>query len=99
MVTSDCVTISTVNIADYEIKQLVRMYPNPANTFVNFNTDISIEVSIYNATGAIIWKGNFDKGINTFDINNLSSGLYLTKITAQEGAWENQSAVYRLIKD
>jgi PKD repeat protein/uncharacterized protein YeaC (DUF1315 family) len=99
MVTSDCVTISTVNIADYEIKELVKMYPNPANTFVNFNTDISIEVSIYNATGAIIWKGNFDKGINTFDINNLSSGLYLTKITAQEGAWENQSAVYRLIKD
>jgi PKD repeat protein len=97
-VTSDCITISTVNVADYGIKQIVKLYPNPAQEQVFVNNEIPILLKVYNANGALVLEQAYAIGIQNIDISLLSSGLYLTKITALDGEWENQSAVYRLIK-
>lgn len=96
-VTSDCTTVSTVDIPDYAIKELVQLFPNPAKEFVNIQSDIDINLVIYNANGSKVWEGDFESGLNIYPTDNLSSGLYVYKVTALEGEWQNQSAIFRLI--
>jgi hypothetical protein len=98
MVTSDCVTISTVNIADYEIKQLVRMYPNPTLEKITIANDISIELQIFNCNGTKVWEEFFNVGENQIRFEKWSSGLYLIKVTALSGEWSNQTALYKIVK-
>jgi hypothetical protein len=73
------------------------MYPNPAEEFVNIQSDIAINLVIYNANGAKVWEGDYESGLNVYPTVNISSGLYVTKVTALEGKWQNQSAIFRLI--
>ena len=98
-VTSACTMVGTVNVADFGIKELVKMYPNPANEFVNIANDIPIRMVIYNVNGVKILEQEFEKGKQTLDISYFSSGLYLTKITALSGEWENSYGLFRLIRE
>lgn len=51
-------------------------YPNPANNFVNWKSDINIsEIRIYNTTGQLF--NTSTSNANTIDVSNLSNGLYL----------------------
>jgi hypothetical protein len=96
-VTSNCTTIGTVDVADFGIKQLVRMYPNPADLFINISNEIPIKLKIYTPTGILVMEQTYSKGIQPIDLTNYSSGMYLVKVTALSGSWENQSALYRMI--
>ncbi len=98
-VTSDCITISTVDIADFGIKEIVKLYPNPAHGKLFVSNEIPIQIIIYNANGAKIGEENYEMGVQHLDLKNYQSGLYFAKITALSGAWENQSALYKIIID
>lgn len=59
----------------------LKVYPNPANSFLNFSTQSEIEhVSIYNLLGAEVLAAN---GIENKHINiaDLTAGVYLLKVT------------------
>ena len=98
-VTSDCITISTVDIADFGIKEIVKLYPNPAHGILFVSNEIPIQIIIYNANGAKIGEENYEMGVQQLDLKNYQSGLYFAKITALSGTWENQSALYKIIID
>ncbi len=76
--------------------------PNPANEFVNLELKLdavnpSVAVSILDAQGRLVVASKVEKniqnGVMTFDVNNLSSGVYFLWIRTAEGSTLKQVAV------
>ncbi len=76
--------------------------PNPANEFVNLELKLdavnpSVAVSILDAQGRLVVASKVEKniqnGLMTFDVNNLSSGVYFLWIRTAEGSTLKQVAV------
>ncbi|MDO7171739.1 alpha-amylase family glycosyl hydrolase [Mariniflexile sp. AS56] len=65
--------------------ETLKMYPNPTNTRFSLNKD-SNQVVVYNLAGKQVkqFEGSFLKG-STFDISNLSQGMYLMKVQNDTG--------------
>jgi phosphatidylserine/phosphatidylglycerophosphate/cardiolipin synthase-like enzyme len=63
----------------------VTFYPNPANSSLRITYTMpgnTVRYMIYNATGQLLLSGNLDaRYVNTVDINSLSSGMYLLRVT------------------
>jgi len=68
----------------------VKMYPNPANTILNFDFSNSISeiesIKLYDIQGKIIKSIHlFTNQLTEFSITDVLSGLYLVEITATNG--------------
>lgn len=60
------------------------MYPNPANDFVNVNTDgflVNGLINIYNVNGKIILSQAFNNNTKV-DVSNFIPGIYMIEFTA-----------------
>ena len=99
MVSSDCVTVSTVAITDNAIKELVQLYPNPVQEVLVVATQVPVFIQIYNSNGQIIKELTLNVGERTIDLKDLSSGLYLTKLNVLSGEWQNQFTTVRVVKE
>lgn len=77
---------NTVGIKEANDETGIKVYPNPAETVVNFDMkDIEeeMEISLYNAIGAKVKVLKLTKVAEaTMDINELPSGMYLYQIEA-----------------
>lgn len=65
---------------DFEIKEAVSLYPNPANNQFILSVEAR-NVEIYSITGQLVKtvKGTFD--LNTvFDVSELNKGIYIVKV-------------------
>ncbi|MCT8340617.1 T9SS type A sorting domain-containing protein [Flavobacteriaceae bacterium TK19130] len=72
-----------LNVADY-VAEALFIYPNPADTFITFNTDKIVKATIYNALGEIVQAPViFENGI--IDISRLSSGWYIVEVKDSSG--------------
>jgi hypothetical protein len=62
----------------------IRFFPNPSSSVLNIelNSEITgtIRLAIYSSTGAIIRQTELTSGLNTLDISELPSGLYILKV-------------------
>jgi parallel beta-helix repeat protein len=65
----------------------VRIFPNPVNEQLNIEvTDCpSSYCRLYNSNGLLIKSFNLEKGLNTFNVDNLRAGLYLIQIPTKQG--------------
>jgi len=70
-------TLSTVN---HDLNSFVRLYPNPAKDHFYLSKDVQL-VTIYDLQGKVIktFKGDLKEG-SSFNIENLSKGIYLVNI-------------------
>ncbi len=59
----------------------IGLAPNPADNFVNIDIPSDMTMQIYSITGALISSETLTQGINTVSISNLSSGLYMVKLS------------------
>jgi len=62
---------------------LVFVYPNPAETYVKVKINSSLvgtNYEILNILGRVIRTGKFDKEINSIEINDFNSGIYILQI-------------------
>ena len=50
-------------------------------------------MSIYDLNGKIVVNSNLDYGIQSIDVSNLSSGIYLVNFTNSEGKSSNKKIV------
>lgn len=57
-----------------------RIYPNPAVNKVMVNLASKAKISIFALTGEKMMDKNLPQGVNTINISNLQSGIYLVKI-------------------
>lgn len=71
-------------------------YPNPADDAISlrFSPDVNCEkVEIYSLDGKLCHAQNFN--FNTIDINTLSSGIYMMKVTLDNGNTYTEKVVVR----
>ena len=59
------------------------IYPNPANNFINVETNIKSQILIYSSIGQLVLNKKI-YGTSTLDISYLSKGYYLLNINQQE---------------
>jgi hypothetical protein len=86
----------SLNTRDYEYDNSIFVYPNPANTILNFQVknDIIIDsVSVTDISGKQIFKSS-NTIENTIDVSNLSSGVYFVTFKS-----EGNSVTKKFIKE
>jgi hypothetical protein len=88
-------TIATANFEQNAINSMSQMksagnnlsiYPNPAETQINFSENLSGNAVIYNTDGKII-KQTYVYG-NTINISDLSSGVYIVSIETENDSFK-----------
>lgn len=62
----------------------VKLFPNPANSFINLNLPENSELLIINMSGKTVMQQNANSGLNTIDISNLPSGIYFAKMQGKD---------------
>ena len=84
---------STLSVSDIE-KNAFKIYPNPTNSTFKINHIVN-DLKIYDLTGKMVksYLGNYGKEFS-FDISNLTQGIYLVKIKNDLG----QSLTSKLVK-
>ncbi|NPA67562.1 MAG: T9SS type A sorting domain-containing protein [Chlorobi bacterium] len=95
-VVSDAAVLSVASsITDID-KYGINIYPNPNNGMFNimFSNDFSkASLKITDISGKIIFeKSNLNKGLNTFDITNISGGIYFIHIN-----YDNNPIISKII--
>ncbi len=72
-------------IEEIEFDPGLKIYPNPANSYINIEIDEDAIISIVNINGQLIKQYLFfnDMSEKTFDISGFSPGLYIIKIQTE----------------
>lgn len=102
-VTSGTVTLSdddmlvTINlegnsIAEQEAEKLA-LYPNPANTFVRLTSTSQGTLEILSITGNRMASQQVFEGNNTIDVSTLPSGIYIFRLSSEEGVKQGKLIV------
>lgn len=74
----------TLSLEDEIYKQDIKLYPNPANKYFFFSTEmIGSNVRIFSPTGSLISEEKVDSN-NSVDISKLSTGIYFIVTTKDE---------------
>jgi len=86
-------TITDINlgIADVELSNAVKVYPNPAmeKVFVEIDSKFNTNaISIFTSAGQQVSNQQVEKGANkhVININNLAKGIYLMKISSDKSS-------------
>ncbi len=76
------------------IKNSFNIYPNPTNNVLNITTPNSnYTIKLFNLQGQIVQKIKSVTGSKTIDLSNLSTGIYILKLTSQKA-----SKTFKVIK-
>lgn len=82
---------STSGIAEFENKNDLKIFPNPSNSYINFEfeekDDSNSNIEIYDAIGNLIVNQKIEfqgigKRLITINLSNLSDGLYFCKLNS-----------------
>ena len=81
----------------------VKVYPNPANTQVNVNVNLTnaqnTTLTLYNVMGQVVMTKNYDfnAGNNTANINidQLASGMYTLSVASANGLYQTKISVVK----
>lgn len=76
---STCIGLHELNENDIQIK----VYPNPTPNTLSIETTTSVDLTILNALGKVVYTATLKSGINQIDISAFSDGLYLMKLNNQ----------------
>ena len=84
-VTSNCITVTTLDTANFAEKSKFTMYPNPSKGIVNIESDHDSDLSITNQLGQTIKTAKVTSdAINTINIESFADGIYF--ITEKKGS-------------
>lgn len=77
---------SKLNVEKTEALSSLSMYPNPASQFIGFSKPVD-QVTIYTISGQAIKSTDLDQNqVNTVNISQLLSGIYLVKASNDQGS-------------
>ena len=89
--TTNCYSLSSVNIIENKIDSKINIYPNPTSNIINIQTNEFINsINIQNILGEIV-QYELNK---SFSIENLSNGIYLIRIRTF-----NDENIFRIVKE
>jgi hypothetical protein len=71
---------------DATVDRYSNVSPNPANEVLKINSSFKIrEIEIHNSLGQVVLKKEGSQNIETLDVSNLQSGVYVVRIKTQRG--------------
>lgn len=78
-------------------KSPIKLSPNPANTFINIDTENTElqEVNIYDACGNLILSNTISGSNDILNISSLNEGLYIVHIRTNEGIQTRKIMIQR----
>jgi hypothetical protein len=83
--TAISVTVSAcTDLQEGNLNDVIKFYPNPSRDHVTFELKSNSEFMIYNALGKLVLKGNLPEGKNKIDLNDLSNGVYIVKLSSAD---------------
>jgi PKD repeat protein len=97
-VTSDCQSITSLDINDFSIYNFVKLYPNPVKDILTVKTEIPLLIQLCNINGMIINTLKLERGVNYIDLKILNSGLYFLKIKESSDTGNQRQGVFKVIK-
>ena len=86
-------TISIVGINDYEIDNLVNVYPNPTSSILNIEAEDLVSVTILDMSGRIVYFENENCSTASIDLEGFAKSEYMIKVETKRG-----TSVKRIIK-
>lgn len=78
----------TTSIDENELQNTFNIYPNPASTYLQINTNFQSNnntVEIFNQTGQIVARENINASNSSIDISNLAAGIYIISLVDNNG--------------
>jgi hypothetical protein len=75
---------SVVNNVEQDDLKEVQLYPNPAKNTIFINVKKHGYIEIVNLAGKVVFTQQIAPGINTINIEEISSGLYIVKMTSED---------------
>lgn len=84
---SNTFTTMTLSLNEMEIKNNIRLYPNPTSNIINIEAEhIEIEsIQLFDIEGRFISTNTKSLNKNIIDLSNFSTGIYIVKIKTKEG--------------
>ncbi len=87
-VTSACASVTTLVNSSFDISSTLKIYPNPATSNINIDfqdlENASVEFSDIN--GRVLITQKLNNTLNNVNIEKLTSGMYLFKVSSSQGA-------------
>ncbi len=87
--------VQSTNAIKDKLTQSIIVFPNPTNRLIKIKNHSGVdikEISIFSVAGEkLLWQKN---NLNTIDLSNFDSGLYLLQIVTTS----NQKLIYKVIK-
>lgn len=88
-------TCATLGNSDFDNETRITIYPNPSTRIFNIVSQQNISVEIYDLLGKLVYSQSLTNGTNSIDISNFNTGVYLLKVTDDNGKSES----HKLIKN
>ena len=88
------VTISNVSVEENDINDIM-VYPNPANAYLNIEAANMTHINIVNTLGQVIFDKEVGSDKEVIDMTQYNNGIYLVRITTENGIIVKQVSVKR----
>lgn len=88
-------TCATLSSSDFENDNVITIYPNPSNGIFNIESQQNMSIEVYDIIGKLVLSQKLSVGTNSFDISNFNTGVYLLKVSNDNGNIQT----YKLIKN
>jgi uncharacterized protein (TIGR02145 family) len=81
-----CIRDSTTVIKEFNNKEEIKIYPNPAidRVYIDCAERQVVKMQIYNVVGECVLQGQLSNGTNDIDVSSLSKGIYVIKLTGTD---------------
>lgn len=86
-------TINVVGINDYNVDDMVSIYPNPTSSILNIEAENLVSITIFDMSGKIVYFADENCSTASIDLSGFARSEYMIKVETKEG-----TSVKRIIK-
>ncbi len=80
----NAMTTAQLSVSAFELNSL-KLYPNPSTGIISINTETSVNVSIVDVTGKVVFVAAEVTKDKNIDLSGLQKGVYLARISSENG--------------
>jgi hypothetical protein len=81
-----------LNVNDFT-KNLISISPNPSNGIITINTENTLNLTICDITGKVVFSKNNVTNNESINLSNLQTGVYLAKMVTETGVEETKKII------
>ena len=83
---------SPLNLNDFT-RNLISISPNPSNGIITINTENTLNITVCDITGKVVFSKNNVTNNETINLSNLQTGVYFAKMVTETGVEETKKII------